>query len=190
MDKRLPNGRFAPGVPGFPPGVLLDPEDRELESAYHWFLNDKGYVARKEQVPEKYGRKTILLHREIMSRVIGRPLQSSRIVDFVDHRNHDPLDNRRVNLRVVDNIINGQNRKAATRHNESSGVRGVYGLGHKWRANITIDGHLFHLGYYRDIQDAISIAEEARERWHPGYVKEYGEYDDCRRRLQAERKWR
>lgn len=42
----------------------------------------------------------------------------------VDHRNHDTLDNRRANLRIVTNRQNNENRNGAY-SNSQSGVRGV-----------------------------------------------------------------
>jgi len=56
------------------------------------------------------------LHRLITNAPTGRK---------VDHRNHDSLDNRRENLRVVTNKENVENRRGAN-PNSQTGVRGVY----------------------------------------------------------------
>lgn len=39
-------------------------------------------------------------------------------------------------------------------------------------------GYRFHLGWYRELEDAVSIAREARERWMPGYLRDcYEEFE-------------
>lgn len=61
-------------------------------------------------------KKTAYMHRLIMGAQKG---------ETVDHINHDTLDNRLVNLRILSNANNAQNRKGAYRSRNSTGVRGV-----------------------------------------------------------------
>jgi len=74
-----------------------------------------------------------------------------------DHIDGDGLNNKWDNLRVVDAIENGKNRKRYK--NNESGYQGVsfYNLTKKWRAAISIDGKKKHLGYF-------DTFEEAKER--------------------------
>ena len=44
--------------------------------------------------------------------------------DVIDHINRDPLDNRKINLRIVSRSINSTNAKERTE--SKSGIRGVY----------------------------------------------------------------
>ena len=75
----------------------------------------------------------------------------------VDHKDGNGLNNKWNNLRVVDAIENGKNRKL--NHNNESGYQGVsfYNLTKKWRAAISVDGKKKHLGYF-------DTFEEAKER--------------------------
>lgn len=107
-------------IPGFPQGVLLDLEDYEIEKKYHWYCNIEGYVRTSKKIKGVW--KMVTLHREIMTRMIGRELDSREVVD---HKNGSPLDNRRSNLRLVDVARNTQNRGSADIDNISCGVRGV-----------------------------------------------------------------
>jgi hypothetical protein len=66
--------------------VIVSPEDIDRLKAYRWHVNRDGYVRRYQD------RRTIFLHREIMEAQPGQE---------VHHINHNPLDNRRENLRVL-----------------------------------------------------------------------------------------
>jgi hypothetical protein len=61
--------------------------------------------------------ETVMLHRFIMGLNKGDKRQ-------VDHRNHDPLDNRKSNLRIVESFENIRHRNGANRNNKS-GYRNV-----------------------------------------------------------------
>jgi len=82
----------------------------------------------------------------------------------VDHINHNTLDNRRSNLRLVSRSENLMNRRKWA--NCSSRYKGVsweekY---QKWRARISLDGKLTHLGYFDDEAEAASAYNEAAEQ--------------------------
>lgn len=86
----------------------------------------------------------------------------------VDHRNHNTLDNRMDNLRVVTEAQNNQNYNGLCKANKS-GYRGVYWQKkmQKWRAHIMIDRKQMHLGYFTDRDEAGRVALEARKRLMP-----------------------
>jgi hypothetical protein len=78
-----------------------------------------------------------------------------------DHINHDKLDNRFINLRVASQQDNGRNRSINT--NNKSGFTGVCWYKHtnKWRTQININGKKKHLGYFKDLAEAINARKNA-----------------------------
>ena len=92
----------------------------------------------------------------------------------VDHLNHDTLDNRRANLRIVTRSENHQNRRGAPAYARTSQYRGVSlhkptskWKKTKWRAYITLNGKQYSLGYYDTEEEAAQVAQEARRRLMP-----------------------
>jgi hypothetical protein len=133
------------GIRGY---ALIDEEDRALVESYRWMLGSGGY-ARIVQ------RELVLMHRLILGLPPGRALQA-------DHINHDKLDNRRRNLRVVTQQGNMQNR--GTDHAARSEFVGVSWETRKqrWRARVVIGGQRPHLGYFATELDAAVAAERYR----------------------------
>lgn len=100
--------------------------------------------------------RTFLLHRVITGAKEG---------DVVDHINHDPLDNRKSNLRIVTPAENAQNRKGASRHSKL-GVRGVRfcpGKPRPYRATVIANKKRFEVGYFATLEEADKAASEARQ---------------------------
>lgn len=103
MKVPLTNGRYA----------QVDPEDYEKVMQYRWgvkLMHGKPY-ARSTTNPR------VWLHRLVMS-------SSPKEKRDVDHKNHDTLDNRRSNLRIVTRVQNQQNRISA-RIDSRTQIRGV-----------------------------------------------------------------
>ncbi|HGF7373652.1 TPA: HNH endonuclease [Vibrio cholerae] len=90
----------------------------------------------------------------------------------IDHINHDRLDNRFCNLRVVTKDEN--NRNMSMRHSNTSGVTGVslHRATGSWCAEIKHKGKKVYLGLYKDINDAKLAREEAEVRY--GYHENHG----------------
>lgn len=144
------------------------------DDVYDWA---KGYVwwASRRQKSEKYvayrqtsradGRKTILMHREIMD--VGAN-------DYIDHIDGNSLNNLRENLRVC---TPRQNAKNVVRPiTNSSGYKGV--SWHKdhdaWRAAICSDGVMYNLGFYETARMAGIAYNRAARDLH----KEFANYND------------
>jgi hypothetical protein len=89
----------------------------------------------------------------------------------IDHINHDPLDNRIENLRVVSHQENHRN--TSLRKNNTSGAMGVswFAASRKWSAYLMVDGRKKHLGYFHDHGDAVAArrAAEARYGFHTNH---------------------
>lgn len=136
--------------------TIVDDADYERLSLhrYSWcaFVNRSGivYAGRGASLSELESGlpSAIMLHRVICG-VVSDPAR------WVDHHNHDGLDNRRENLRVCTASQNtGNQRKTRGR----SGYKGVTWnrRKEKWQAAIGVDGKSQHLGYY--------VSEEAAAR--------------------------
>lgn len=112
----------------------------------------------------KYISKCIRLHKYIMG------LEDKSRKYQVDHINHDTLDNRRENLRIVEARNNSTNRKGKNSNNKS-GYRNVQWdkRRNKWSVIIQINGKANRLGSFDDVHDAGEFAEKMRYKY-------YGEY--------------
>ena len=128
----------------------------------HYAKRIDGYYAERGLylgvVDGKVMQTTIRMSREIMEREIGKKLGRW---EFVDHINHNTLDNRKENLRIVTPRDNSRNLKKES----SSKYIGVSWnkREQKWRAYIYIDGKQKHLGYYIDEDEAGLVSENAYE---------------------------
>lgn len=94
--------------------------------------------------------KLYLVHRIIWEMHHGEIADG----DEIDHINHNKLDNRIENLRLVTRNENQMNRPM--QYNNTSGVNGVdwNARNGKWRARIRVFGKEIHLGYFNNINDA------------------------------------
>lgn len=126
----------------------IDIEDIEKVKEYKWTIGSHGYVVN--------GNKGILIHRIILNCDV-KEIE-------VDHINHDKLDNRKENLRLVTSSQNKMNRKISTGGNITWSKERK-----RWRAYICIDGKKICLGSFIDLDDAIKIRLKAEEEY-------YGEY--------------
>jgi hypothetical protein len=143
---QLTQGQFA----------LIDEEDFERLSKFSWIASFtplmNGFYAKRWN--------GIYMHREVMG-VDGKLV--------VDHVNHNILDNRKSNLRVITHQQNMFNRKL--HRNNSSGVAGVSFVPRRnsWEVRISIDGKETFLGSRKEKTDAIQLRLEAEK-------KHYGEF--------------
>jgi hypothetical protein len=126
--------------------------DLEIAMSKRWHKNSAGYVV---------SGKIVLLHRLILTAPIGT---------FVDHRNHDPLDNRRSNLRICSHAKNLANQNVQTR-TKSSQFKGVSWAKHvnKWRSLIQVNGVSFHLGLFSD-------ETQAAQAYNQAAIHHFGEF--------------
>jgi hypothetical protein len=147
--RRIPltQGKFA----------IVDPERYEELAKYKWFTarSEGGFYALR-MVKAKGSRvkqKAVRMHRVILDVPQGK---------FIDHINHNGLDNRRANLRVATIQQNTWN-KRKQRGNYSSQYKGVTWLKReeKWQVRITCKGRSIFIGYFDD-EKAAARAYDAK----------------------------
>jgi len=130
--------------------VTVDDEDYIKLASVRWFASwdsrTKTYrPMRKVTIEGK--RKNIHMAREI----VNCPPHL-----FVDHINRNPLDNRKINLRICTSSENMRNRKIKNKHN----YKGVHLRNGKWQARIT-KGKTKNLGNYPTAERAAIAYDEA-----------------------------
>ena len=130
--------------------ILVDDDFFDLYGRDRWYVDAEGYVVRAIYAA---GRKQVKL---LMHRVITQAPKGVQ----VDHINHDRLDNRRANLRLVTHSENQRNR--SVRKDSSSGFIGVYFVArlNKWRAQIYVNRTL-NLGYFSTLEEAVAARKAA-----------------------------
>lgn len=87
----------------------------------------------------------------------------------IDHINGNPLDNRKVNLRICTQSNNCKNKSINS--NNTSGVIGVYfnKKVQKWVAEIKVNYKKIHLGYFESLNDASKARKEAELKYFGDY---------------------
>lgn len=127
--------------------TLIDLEDIDKLKDYKWAVQ-KGYATTKSI------GKTLSLHRLIFD------LDDTVAVD---HINHNTLDNRKSNLRIVSLSENGMNKNIQS--NNISGITGVYfnEKSNLWYAQIKKDGITIPIGSSKDYVEAIEMRLKAEE---------------------------
>jgi hypothetical protein len=125
----------------------------------YWSEENQSFYVYGNITYERGKKKTVQLHRWVSEVPAGL---------FVDHKDHNTLNNVDSNLRIVTASGNCQNRNGA-RVDSSSGVRGVYWdkSKNRWRALCTINGQKKYLGRFKTIEEAEIAAIEGRRKYLP-----------------------
>lgn len=125
--------------------VLIDESDFGLVSRHAWHVNESKSGHR--YACGVVGGERVRMHRYLFGLKKGDKF-------VVDHINHDGLDNRRINLRVVTGMENCWNRKAKT----GKKYIGVFKQRDKFVARARRNGITYYLGVFE-------TAEEARDQY-------------------------
>ena len=140
--------------------VLLDDEDFNRLSQHHWCYRGErdgrqGYAIRHQRVDGKY--ITQYLHREILGSI-----EPGFEVVFL---NHDRLDCRRANLRVV--TIQEARRHHRVRRDSLTGLKGIsYNEAYNtWSADVYRHGKSYRVGTYHSKEAAVRAYENAVKTW-------------------------
>jgi hypothetical protein len=139
--------------------AIVDVEDYEWLSRWKWRIHEGRnypYASRIIRIG-KGEQKHIKMHREILG------LTNPQI--WVDHINHNGLDNRKNNLRIASKRLNAIN--TSMRLDNTSGYRGVSKNSkvNKWQAQIFHNKRVLHCGYYTNIEDAARAYDVAALRF-------------------------
>lgn len=128
--------------------AIIDSADYELLSQYVWRTSPHGYA--RTTVTEGEKEREVVMHRLLVETEF-----------FVDHINHNRLDNRRSNLRPVTNAENQQNRRSAPARSKT-GIRGVTFEHGRYRARVRIKNKRIEAGRHRTIEEAELAVKAAR----------------------------
>lgn len=142
--------------------TIVDLEDLErvINFPYTWFAkynhtNDEYYVVASVYHPDLQQSRPIFLHQFLMN-ANGKD---------VDHENNNTLDNRKSNMRIVEESNNSKNRKSRNKNNKS-GYRNVSFYKGKWIVQMQIDGKNKKIGSFDDVHEAGKFAEEMRQKYY------------------------
>lgn len=136
--------------------ALIDLDDLDKIKDLKWHLNH-GY-ARNNKIGS--------LHRLVMDCPDDM---------VIDHINHNPLDNRKSNLRICTQQQNLMN--LSKKSNNTSGTTGVSWskVKNKWMSIIVINGKTIFLGYFNNKEDAIESRKQAEIDYFGEYRNNYDE---------------
>jgi hypothetical protein len=144
--------------------AIVDPEDYPRLAKYKWHANkarDTYYAQRKLWLPRLKKEITIKMHRQILN--VPHNL-------LVDHINHNPLDNRKANLRPATHSQNTCNTPKYRR--SRSRYKGVtwHKPKQKWNARIRKNRRTISLGYFNNEIDAAKAYDRAAKKYHGDFA--------------------
>lgn len=132
----------------------VDEFEARILGNHKWHLDSHGYPQTKVKT------KMILAHHIVMWKPKGKE---------IDHVNHDRLDNRKKNLRVVSHSQNRMN--VGKYKNNKTGFRGVYfhKARGKYAASIQANNMKKHLGLFKTAEEASKAYNESAKQYHGVY---------------------
>lgn len=153
--------------------ALVDDIDYIELAKYNWHAqkSNKGAIYAQRTFLVNGKQKLLKMHIAILGSIDGMQ---------IDHRNGDGLDNQRHNIRHCTHTENQRNRKLNS--NSTSGYKGVSWCkrSSKWRAHITHNSKLIHLGLFTCIIKAAKAYNEAAKDRFGEFARLNNTFDfDC-----------
>lgn len=149
--------------------TIIDLDDFDLVNSYkgkfyaRWYKNIDGYyvaIAIRDNT-KKSDYTSQRLHRIIM----GNPEPEY----YIDHINHNTLDNRKQNLRVSLNDENTKHRESKNSNNKS-GYRNVAVIHGLFCVQLMINGKNTLLAKFKDVDEAGLFAEKMRQKYYGDFA--------------------
>lgn len=128
----------------------FDLSDYEMISQYVWHHDAYGYVVTNDG--------NIKMHRLIMGVVDNNDV-------VVDHKNHNPYDNRKENLRVCTHQGNNFNKNRYRDKNKELLGISFDKSRNKWCAKIGVNYKTINLGRFENIEDAMTARRNAELKY-------------------------
>lgn len=129
--------------------TIVDDDIFDYLNQWKWHYGKTGYAQRSQWLHGKNKNMLIMMHRLINNTPIGM---------ITDHINQNKLDNRKLNLRTTNKVINALNSKLHNTNN--SGYRGIEIINNRYRVRIYKNKSI-HIGCYKNIKEAINARNEA-----------------------------
>lgn len=117
-----------------------------------WNKDTQSFYAIRHGKKENDKQCTIYMHREILGLEHGNERQA-------DHRNHDTLDDRESNLRIVTHGQNQWNRRNTKGYYWDKRVK-------KYHTQIRVNGKTIYLGDFDTTREAHNVYLRAKEKYH------------------------
>lgn len=131
----------------------IDLDDIDRCSKLKWGINGNNYVMNHKH--------RIFLHTFIVTNQLNANKLKNNYV--IDHINHDILDNRKSNLRIVT--------KSENNFNKSKIAKGYYKINNKYVATIKVNNKAINLGRFDNEEDAIKARKDAELKYYPNTIR-------------------
>jgi len=143
--------------------TLIDVEDYPKVKPYKWHISTKGYAVTTIVTKNKK-RKLLFLHHLILK-------PNPPVSPFIDHKNRDKLDNRKLNLRRCSQSQNSAN--SIKPKTNKSGFKGVSWNKqmNKWRAVIGHNRKMIRIGWFEKKEDAALAYNETAKKIYGEFAK-------------------
>ena len=138
--------------------AIVEPADFHEISKYTWWTQKNGsYYSAVHYFQSSNGGRFVAMHRKLIKPPKNR---------VVDHINRNPLDNRRLNLRIVTWAQNNMN--SCGKIGSSSKYKGVSKCrkNNSWRASIRVNKKNSELGYFDCEMQAARVYDNAAKKYY------------------------
>jgi len=138
--------------------AIVDDADFEWLNRWKWCYVGSGYAMRRETTEDGKSRY-VYMHRQIMNAPEGH---------YVDHINHDTLNNCRENLRIANPSQNLYNRVKG--ENKASVFKGVRRSRTRWQATIQISRKSIPIGRFLTQREAAEAYNQAAQEHYSEFA--------------------